>query len=173
MPSSNGNGHQLEITPVSAWLNDYDPVRLPSGKVVGLRSVDILSLILEDGSAPNFLTQFVEGHMSAVRMDKNGMPEMDGDDMKRFVVVINKIARACFANPPIVDDMEAVQRGEGILLSMISMEDKSALIPWGMGGQAAIDNASRFFEQQKSGSVTVLPVTGVSSESKSDAESKE
>ncbi len=173
MPKSNSNGHVPTITSVSAWLEDYDIITLPSGKVVGLRPVDMLSLILEDGSAPNFLIQFVQGHMENVPMNAQGQPEMDVKEMRDLLTLLNKVARVCFADPIIVDDMEAVQRGEGILLSMISLEDKMALLPWGMGGQSAVDSASRFFEQQKPDPEPVLSSLSVQPSTEPSAEDTE
>lgn len=143
------NGKPLEVTPVSAWLDDYELVTMPSGKVVGLRQTDILSLILEDGTTPNFLIQFIQGHMGALPINANEQAQLDEEDLIKLSPILNKLTIACYANPPIVNTMEEVKRGEGLLLHMVSLEDKISLILWGMGGARAVEAAGRFFEQQK------------------------
>lgn len=168
MAKANGKSPALEITPVSAWLEDYETVRLPSGKVVGLRQVDVLSILTADGEIPNILLPVVQGHM---KTGGQASMEVDIKDLAPLNHLLERLTRACFVKPAIVDDLDAVKAGDGITVDMVSYQDKIALIAWNMGGQAQIDAATTFLEQQNASLDALQSGGDVSPESEPDAES--
>jgi len=151
------NQKPLEITPISAWVEDYETVQLPSGKVVGLRQVDVLNILTADGRVPNMLLPVVQGHMDGVNVNENGEMVVDVDELPRLNQLLNRLTRSSFVKPAIVDTREQVERGEGILCEMVSYADKIALITYSMGGKAAIDASKKFLEQQYTGVDVVQP----------------
>ncbi len=157
---------KLEITPISAWLEDYELVEMPSGKVVGLRQVDVLSIITADGQIPNVLLPIIQGNMTP---QEAGQIEMSFEDLKPLNQLLGRLTRACFVEPAIVEDMEDVKRGDGILVDMVPYNDKISLIAWNLGGQARVDAAQTFLEQQEAGVVGVQPSNNVSPESEPDS----
>jgi|GEM_PF-2552111 len=157
----------LEITPISAWVEEYEIVHLPyAQKNVGLRKVDVMDILMGDGQIPNVLLSMIQGDITPTQTQN---VQMEGDDFKRFRELLDKLARACFANPPIVDTMEEVQEGKGILSSMIPFNDKSLLIAYCMGGRAQFENATKFLEQQEGSVVAVQPSDNIPSESEPDS----
>lgn len=161
---------KLEVTSASSWLTDYEPVLLPSGKVAGLRQVDVLSILTSDGEIPNILMPIVQGNISQSQI-QGGEMQMQVKDLVPLNHLLERLTRACFVQPAIVDDMEAVKRGEGITVDMVSYTDKVFLIAWNLGGQERVDAAARFLKEQGTDMGAVQPSNGVSPESEPDTES--
>ena len=162
------NKPQLEITPISGWLDDYETVKLPSGKVVGLRQVDVLNILTVDGEIPNILIPAITGHMALSQGDNQNL-EMGIEDLVQLNNLLDRLARACFVNPKIVADMDAVDRGEGITVEMVSYIDKTSLIAWNMGGQAQLDATATFLNEQEPSMVTVQPSGDIQPKPESDS----
>lgn len=135
----------MTISPVSAWLNEFEEVALPSGKVVGLRPVDVLNILTSDGRIPNVLLPIIQQQMNG---ESQGMSDkMTTDDLLELTRVLEKLVRATFVEPRIVDTPADMESGRGILSSMIGFNDKLAVLAWGLGGQAALDAAKTFPDQ--------------------------
>ena len=128
-----------EVSPISAWT-DGEIVELPSKRRYRLRQLDVMSATGEDGSIPNFLLPLLSG--------AKGTAEPKPEDILALGPMLNRIASQCVVEPAIVADMEAVNRGEGITLSMIPMQDKMAMLSYAMGGQDAVNAAMRFQQKQ-------------------------
>jgi len=138
----------LELSPISAW-SDGELIELPSGKVMRLRQLDVLSVIGEDGSVPNFLLPLLSRQKSSA--------EPNPEDILKMGPLLNKVALQSVVEPAIVNTMDQVKAGEGILLSMISMEDKMTLLSYAMGGAAAINATMRFQRKQAEPLAVVQP----------------
>lgn len=138
------------LTPIEDWLSSFEEAILPSGKKPGLRQVDVVSILTDDGQIPNILMPIIQMLMDEATGRKSTKPTIEIDmqfgaqDLVDFHRALEKLTRACFAHPQIVDTQADVDAGKGILLHHVSLTDKLALIPWAMGGQRAIDAAKTF-----------------------------
>ena len=91
------NGKPLEITPVSAWVEEYEIVYLPYAKKhVGLRQADVMSILTSDGQIPNMLLPVIQGQMTPSQAQSM---EVDMDDLSQLNGLLNKLVRACFVQP--------------------------------------------------------------------------
>lgn len=138
----------MAITPVSAWLDQYEEVELPSGRTVGLRQPDVLCLITADGNVPNLLRPMLTQQMGGKPAKLPTESEVTLEDLQALTEMLNRVARACFVEPAIVETMDDVRAGKGVMVDMIPYADKVALISYGMGGKRAIEAGIRFLKQQ-------------------------
>ncbi len=137
---------RLTPSPVSAWLQDFEVVQLPSGKRVGMLPVDALSFTDEKGQIPQFLRVRLE------RKDKNLTGDKDttsAEDTIDTLKLAERVIRAGMVEPRIVDTAEEERAGMGIQMLRLTYMDKIALLVWSMGGKAAMDAAQRFPEPEK------------------------
>lgn len=142
---------QAKSVDINSWFDDYEIVTLPSGKPAGLRQVDILYILSDDGDIPNFLLDQIGGHISGVRASAEEAPEehqMSMDDLKGIQKLLDKLVLACWASPPVSNDPAKVESREAISTSMISLGDKMALFTWAMGGATAFEKAGDFLKEQ-------------------------
>lgn len=129
------------ITPASAWLSAVEEVRLPSGKVAGLRSIDVMHLLSADGKITQVLRAVVGDPKAKARKTELPTPE----EALEMAQLADRVVRAAWAQPPLAEPGDPrVAAGEAITLSHISFNDKMAVLTWGLGGQAAIDAANAF-----------------------------
>lgn len=131
----------LELSPISSWI-EGELVKLPSGRVMRLRQLDMLSMVDEGGNVPNFLLAQLSGKKSGAAA------ESDPADILLMGPLLNKLALQCVVEPAIVDTAEEMKAGQGITLIMIPMMDKMAMLNYSMGGQASVDSAMRFLSKQ-------------------------
>jgi len=143
------------LTPVSDWTrkDEYTPVKLPSGRTVGMRTVDVFSLMDIDGKIPQFLkTQMEAG--AKQKTPATGKPEVKPEvktsagDMLDMVKIAERVIRAAMVFPPIVETLEEQEAGKGVLMSTIPFPDKMALMTWAIGGVTGVQNANRFPEPE-------------------------
>lgn len=136
------NNGPTGMTSLSAWLEAYETVTLPSGKVVGLRQADILALLMPDGRVPNVLAPLVETLMTGKAAATN-LNITDTNDLAAIKALFDRVTRTCLVFPRIVDEA-AMLRGEGITVEMVSFDDKTAIFNWAAGGRAALAAAQSF-----------------------------
>lgn len=113
---------------------------MPSRRFMRLRQLDVMDVLTPDGSVPNFLLPLLSGQRSQV--------ETTAEDMLNLAPLLKRVAEQSVVEPKIVQTMEQVNAGEGILLSMIPMNDKMAMLNYAMGGAAAVQQATRFLQKQ-------------------------
>ncbi len=119
-----------------AWREkNQEEVTLPSGNVALLRRPDMMALATED-DAPNVLAGVVVAAMQGQDMKQL---EIKPTGLKDLVALLNKIARAAFVSPKIVDNP---QGEDEIALADVSLADKSWILTWAMGTDGAA--AARF-----------------------------
>lgn len=146
------NQSQLELSPISAWI-EGELVKMPSGRVMRLRQLDMLSTVVDEGgNVPNFLLAQLAGKKSGAAAEPNP------SDILQMGPLLNRIAQQSVVAPAIVNTAEEMQEGKGITLVMIPMMDKMAMLNYSMGGQTAVDAAMRFLSKQ------AQPVAAVSDE---------
>lgn len=116
---------QLQVTPAAAWRKEDALVRLPSGRVVRAKEVDVAGLILnsEKGEVPDFLRAQMNAKMTG---KKSGPVMVDVDDLRGVSSLMNVIVRAAVIEPRIVKEGADYDRGE-INLEDIGTEDKMYL----------------------------------------------
>jgi hypothetical protein len=115
------------VTSGSAWRKTHI-AQLPSGNVAELKKPDVLDLIQnEDGTIPDMLLQFVTG----VKQVKN--VEMTGETGKLFIDLIQKLTKASFVSPRVVDNPSADNE---IALGDVELADKLFVLRWAMGNFA-------------------------------------
>lgn len=127
------------ISPLSEW-DVVEEVQLPSKRVVKLRQLDVISLIAENGDIPNFLMAQINGRASQQK-------DITAAELMRFLPFLNQLARLMFVEPAIVSAEEA-RAGLGITLGQVPLNDKLALVTYGMGGAGAVSAVERFPEPQ-------------------------
>lgn len=130
---------EKQVSPLSAWV-DGEVVEMPSRRFMRLRQLDVMDVLTPDGSVPNFLLPLLSGQRSQV--------ETTAEDMLNLAPLLKRVAEQSVVEPKIVQTMEQVNAGEGILLSMIPMNDKMAMLNYAMGGAAAVQQATRFLQKQ-------------------------
>lgn len=128
------------ITSASAWLSAVEEVRLPSGKVAGLRAIDVMHLLSADGKISQVLRAVI-GDPKAKKKNEPPTPE-EAIEMSHLA---DRVVRATWVSPPLAEPNDPrVAAGEAITLAHIAFNDKMAVLTWGLGGQAAIDAANAF-----------------------------
>lgn len=133
------------ITPASAWLSAVEEVRLPSGKVAGLRAIDVMHLLSADGKITQVLRAVVGDPKAKARKNEPPTPE----ETLELAQLADRVVRAAWAQPPLAEPGDPrVAAGEAITLAHIAFNDKMAVLTWGLGGQAAIDAANAFLVAQ-------------------------
>lgn len=141
------------LTPISHWTrkDEYTPVALPSGRTVAMRSVDVFSLMDEDGKIPQFLKTQLEAGAKRKPGKPGAAPEVEASasDMLDTMRLTERIIRVAMVYPPIVETPEDEAAGKGVMLASIPLTDKLALLTWAMGGAAGVQNANRFPEPEK------------------------
>lgn len=151
-----------ELTPLSAWLTGEETLTTSSGRTYRVRPVDTLMLMNEDGGIPNSFVGIIRKNMGlAVEpvSQKERTPEEAKKDIEQIGQMVNRITRACVAYPPLTDDAAVAARGEAIMLHNIPFVDKQEIAAWAMGGEAAL-NAARRFPQQQGTNVVALQTGG-------------
>lgn len=147
----------MAVTPVAEWLVEGEEILLPTcNKTVKVRPVDLLGLLSDNGNMPNFLLKKL---FETPAKGKTGAQDItfNTDEMLKLSPVLDRLTKAVLIEPAIVTDLDAVRRGEGILVSFIPLMDKMLLFGYAMGGKDALTNAERFPEQQIPGMDAVQP----------------
>lgn len=138
------------------WLGEGEIVTLPSGKQARLRSIDGLSLMDEDNALTNIFLSQIAGHMNPnapqakpeTIMEGNGEIQLTAANLREGMPMINRIVKATFVEPAIVDTQEEVDARRGILLHHIPLTDKIAVLSWAIGGRQAMQT-TRFLQQSR------------------------
>lgn len=135
--------------PTSAqdWINqtDGEVVRLPSGMSASLRNVDVLDLLLEDGSVPDILIQLAAGAQGGFEAMS---PQQQIEMLNQMKPFLDRLCRASFVAPRLgeTDDPESNQ----IAVSRVSIVDKLFIFREKFGGLQALAGA---FPAQPDGDV--------------------
>jgi hypothetical protein len=144
----------MTITPISDWVSSAEEIVLTSGRSVKVRLVDVLSILNDDGGIPNVLLPVIKQIMKieepkakTPEEPKARTPEEAKREIEELMNILNKITRAVLVYPPLVDSVDALNRGEGIMLHNLPMEDKVAIMTWAMGGKAALEASKKFLSQ--------------------------
>jgi len=151
MKPTNMNGSAISI---DSWFDDYETVTLPSGKKAGLRQVDILHILSDDGSIPNFLLDQIAGQINGDEAPSSDIPDEPNislEDLQGIQKMLDRLVQACWAYPPVSDDPKKIEAREAIAISMISLTDKMSLLTWAMGGATAFQKAGDFLAEQVAG----------------------
>lgn len=136
----------MTISTVNDWLEQGEEIHLPnSGKVVKVRQVDLISMLVGENGLPNLLVNNLFGDK------KTKQVEMTGGDMLKLSPMLDRLCRLMVIEPRIVNTIEEVEAGKGILLSFIPLADKTTLMNYAIGGKQAFDNAARFPIEQGAG----------------------
>jgi hypothetical protein len=106
-----------------------------------LRQLDVLQVMSEDGSIPNFMLPMLSGKSTAPK-------ETTGEDMLKLAPLLARVASQAIVEPAIVETVEEVRAGKGIMLSMVSLKEKMDVLSYAMGGAAAVNAAHRFLSEQ-------------------------
>jgi hypothetical protein len=157
------NGHTHEnITSIDSWFDDIEVVTLPSGRNVGLRQVDVLYILSDEGEIPNFLLDQIGGHISGEAPDvvsEAKDQQVSMEDMEGIKKLLDRLVFACWAKPPVSNDPAKIEAREAIGTHMIALQDKFALLTWAMGGETAVE-ASRTFPEKQSPHLEPVPAVG-------------
>jgi hypothetical protein len=139
----NGNGNPANdprLTSLDAWLSAYEVVKLPSGKVIAMRPVDVLTLMNRDGKIPQVLKNAIDVGTHKIK----SLPTTQSDDNLEVIYIAEKVLRAGLLHPPLVENDEDERAGKGIQLIRFTLNDKAAIFAWAMGGQPAVDAMNTF-----------------------------
>lgn len=161
----------MPISNIQEWLQPEELTELylpQSRKVVGVRQVDPLSLIGEDGQVPNLLRGVLEGQANV-----NGnvsMTQTSAEDLAASTKFLNRLAKAVIVSPPVDDDdSAAVKAGEAIPVSFIPLADKAQILAYAVGGQAALSAVQTFPDEQASSVGAAQTSNGVPDNAEPDA----
>lgn len=138
----------MEITSGKQWRTGT-PVQLPSGNVAALRRPSVLTMVSGD-DAPEFLKHIVADNING-RKPSGTTFEITPENLPGLNQTLEKVTRACFANPRIVDDP---QGEDEISLADVSDGDRIAVFQWLIGD--ALETAQSFPAQQV-GDVGAVP----------------
>jgi len=117
-----------QVTSASDWRKPRELgylVELPSGNTARLGPVDLSKLLL-DGEVPDLLSPFVnrmlfEG-MDQEEVEKQFSPKEDIDQARETAQLVNRICRAAFIEPRIVDSDPA---DDEILIEDVDLTDRA------------------------------------------------
>jgi hypothetical protein len=151
-------------TPISAWVTEDEELPI-GGRNYRVRSVDVLSVLNDDGGIPNMMLPLIQQLMKIEQPKPKDeptakTPEEGKKQLEELTNTLNKITKAVLTYPPLVDDMEAVKRGEGVMLHHIPLDHKVSIMSWAMGGKAAMQASEKFLNESRRNVVT-LPSSNV------------
>lgn len=140
----NGNGmtgaNDPRLTSLDQWLNAYEVVKLPSGASIGMKPVNVLTLMERSGKIPTFIRMNLEVG-SGKRKEREAPTAEDNMEMQALA---DNVIRAGLVYPPLVATEEDERAGKGITLLRFSINDKLAVLGWALGGAAAVEAANTF-----------------------------
>lgn len=147
------NKGQLDL--LDQWLTQGELVKLPSGKQARLRQVDALSLMDDEGALSNLFMGQIARHMNPdakpdsqpATVAESGV-ELKLSDLRASIPMLNRVCKAAFIEPAIVDTQAAFEAGQGILPEHIAIMDKMSVFSWAIGGRQALDS-TRFLQQSR------------------------
>lgn len=130
--------------------NRVREITFPSGGIAEVRTVSVTSMIMNDGSIPDTLYEFmldgVGQNGSANLASLNGNSR---ETLQSMVDLQNQVARDAFVSPRIVDEPD--YDNDEIHIDDVSDADKGFLLGWLMGGGDPADALARFLEGQQAG----------------------
>ncbi len=142
----------MATSTLSEWLEQGDEITLPnSRKVVRVRQVDLLSMLSGENALPNLLINNLFGDKKTTQV------EMTASDMLKLAPLLDRMCRLMLIEPRIVNTIEEVEAGKGILLSFIPLDDKTTLMNYAIGGAQAFNDAARFPLKQGTSMDSVQP----------------
>lgn len=140
----NGNGmtgaNDPRLTSLDTWLAAYEVVTLPSGKSVGMKPVNVLTLMERSGKIPTFIRMNLEVGTGK----RKEPPAPTAEDNMEMQALADNVIRAGLVYPPLVATEDEERDGKGITLLRFSINDKLALLGWALGGAAAVEAANTF-----------------------------
>jgi hypothetical protein len=140
----NGNGvtgaNDPRLTSLDQWLTAYEVVTLPSGKSVGMKPVNVLTLMERSGKIPTFLRMNMEVG-TGKRKEREAPTTEDNMEMQALA---DNVIRAGLVYPPLVATEDEERAGKGITLLRFSINDKLAVLGWALGGAAAVEAVNTF-----------------------------
>lgn len=140
----------MAVTTPEQWLNDYEEVTLPSGKTVGVRQFDVISILTEDGEVPTVLRPVIDNMIMQTESGQQAEEmKMDSEAFASMGRLFDRLIDACWVAPKLVETREQVLAGEGITKDMIGFNDKVYLFSWAMGGEQQLNATTTFPEGQK------------------------
>lgn len=138
----------MAITSGKDWrsASDAQEITLPSGKVALLKKPDVLELIA-DQDMPDLITNQLMSNLTGAPAAK---VEVKREDMPKMLNILNKMCKACFVEPRIVDNAAAEDEIE---LRHIDFNDKVAVLEFAFGQEGL--KAQSFRSQPNAGVPTV------------------
>lgn len=115
-----------------AWQPKTADLTLSKG-VVLVQEIDVLSMIVADGSIPDTLQHFLKGKFieggAKVAVDSAEIASGElWEQLPELVPFINTVCRASLVKPRIVDTIE--DANAEILISMLPLPDRMAIFSW-------------------------------------------
>jgi hypothetical protein len=143
----NGNGtngltgaNDPRLTSLDQWLNAYEVVKLPGGASIGMKPVNVLTLMERSGKIPTFIRMNLEVGTGK----RKESPAPTAEDNMEMQALADNVIRAGLVYPPLVATEAEEREGKGITLLRFSINDKLAVLGWALGGAAAVEAANMF-----------------------------
>jgi hypothetical protein len=136
----------MEITSGKQWRSAGVPRQLPSGKVALLRRPSVFTM-LSDEDAPDFLKQIVIDNIQGHKSSNGKEFKITTENLPQLTRMLERVCRACFANPRIVD---APETDDEIAITDVEDTDKMEVLTWWIGGRLG---AAQTFPAQQMGDV--------------------
>ncbi len=138
----------------SAWQSKTQDLTLSKG-VVLVQEIDVLSMVVSDGSIPDTLQQYLKGKFieggSSMAVEATEVASEDlWEQLPVLVPFIDAVCRAALVKPKIVETIE--NPNDEILISMLPLPDRMVIFTWvfdQMGEMQALVS----FRGEQSGSV--------------------
>jgi len=138
----------------SVWQQTTQDLTLSKG-VVLVQEIDVLSMIVGDGSIPDTLQHFLRGKFieGGASLQVESTEEAAGDlweQLPELVPFIDIVCTAALVKPRVVDTIE--NSHDEILISMLPLPDRMAIFSWVFEQMGEMESLVSFRGEQ-SGSV--------------------
>jgi hypothetical protein len=145
---------ELTVSNATDWQPQFELLKLPSGKVVKVKEVDLQGMILrsDQGVVPDFIRAQISAKMTG---SKAPATKLDPDNLGEMGQMLDLIALSSVVEPKIVRSGAEYFKGE-INVDDMSTEDKLFLMSIMMPSQE-MDVATTFRQRIENANLGVVP----------------
>lgn len=128
------------------WKNAKrtEEVELPSGRTMLVQRPNLMSMVLNSGTVPDFMMGFIEKSFGGQKPKSDSMSQtIKQEDLPFLVELMNMAAIGCAVSPKVVrenPDYDADQ----IELSDLTDDEKTFLLGYALGGELASPQVAAF-----------------------------